>query len=32
MQEKNIKEIINHLKINGFVFQGSQIYGGLSNS
>ena len=32
MTEKNFKEIINHLKTNGFVFPGSQIYGGLSNS
>lgn len=30
--QKNITEIINHLKSNGFVFQGSQIYGGLANT
>ena len=26
------EEIVNHMKIYGFIFQGSQIYGGLSNS
>jgi len=29
---KNFEEIVNHLKTYGFVFPGSQIYGGLSNS
>lgn len=28
----DMKEIINHLKENGFIFQGSQLYGGLANS
>lgn len=35
MQAKNdfsMKEIINHLKDFGFVFQGSEIYGGLANT
>lgn len=27
-----MKEIINHLKENGFIFQGSEIYSGLANS
>nr|WP_318034618.1 glycine--tRNA ligase [Mesomycoplasma lagogenitalium] len=31
-KEKNIQEIINHLKSAGFVFQGSEIYGGLANT
>ncbi|MGX9340321.1 glycine--tRNA ligase [Mycoplasma sp. 4044] len=30
--KKNIAEIINHLKINGFVYQNSEIYGGLVNT
>lgn len=30
--KKNINEIVSHLKVNGFVFQGSSIYGGLSNT
>ena len=30
--KKNFKEIQNHLKETGFVFQGSEIYGGLSNT
>ncbi len=29
---KNQEEIINHLKGQGFVYQGSEIYGGLANS
>lgn len=29
---KTIEEMINHLKSQGFVFQGSEIYGGLANS
>ncbi|UUD37175.1 Glycine--tRNA ligase [Mycoplasmopsis californica] len=31
-QTKDINEIISHLKVQGFVFQGSQIYGGLANT
>ncbi|QJG67072.1 glycine--tRNA ligase [Mycoplasma phocoenae] len=31
-QDKNIQEIINHLKTSGFVFQNSEIYGGLVNT
>lgn len=31
-QEKNMVEIIAHLKNSGFVYQGSEIYGGLSNT
>lgn len=27
-----LEEVVNHLKSHGFVFQGSEIYGGLSNS
>ncbi len=30
--KKDMKIIINHLKESGFVFQGSEIYGGLSNT
>lgn len=30
--EKNMKNIVNHLKNSGFVFQSSEIYGGLSNT
>lgn len=30
--EKNMQEIVNHLKTFGFVFQSSQIYGGLANT
>ena len=30
--KKNFKEIQNHLKETGFVFQGSEIYGGLANT
>ncbi|ATZ18789.1 glycyl-tRNA synthetase [Williamsoniiplasma somnilux] len=29
---KNMEDIVNHLKNSGFVFQGSEIYGGLANS
>ena len=32
MDEKKFEEIVNHFKTYGFVFPGSQIYGGLSNS
>ena len=28
----NFDEIVSHLKSSGFVYQGSEIYGGLSNS
>jgi glycyl-tRNA synthetase len=27
-----LEEVVNHLKTQGFVFQGSEIYGGLANS
>ncbi|WP_027334826.1 glycine--tRNA ligase [Mycoplasmopsis felifaucium] len=30
--DKNITTIVNHLKNTGFVFQGSEIYGGLANT
>ncbi|WP_029512556.1 glycine--tRNA ligase [Mycoplasmopsis iners] len=30
--QKNVTKIINHLKNAGFVFQGSEIYGGLANT
>ncbi|MGL6124946.1 MAG: glycine--tRNA ligase [Metamycoplasmataceae bacterium] len=30
--EKDMKNIVNHLKTSGFVFQSSEIYGGLSNT
>lgn len=29
---KNFEEIVNHLKATGYVYQGSEIYGGLQNS
>jgi glycyl-tRNA synthetase len=29
---KNLDELVAHLKSTGFVFQGSEIYGGLANS
>lgn len=32
MKLNNIDELVNHLKTQGFVFQGSEIYGGLSNT
>ncbi len=32
MSKKNFEEIANHLRTSGFVFQGSQIYGGLANT
>ena len=32
MQNKKFEEIVNHLISSGFVFQDSEIYGGLSNS
>ena len=31
-KDKNMSEIINHLKTFGFVFQSSEIYGGLANT
>ncbi|MBR2055984.1 MAG: glycine--tRNA ligase, partial [Mycoplasmataceae bacterium] len=31
-KDKDMNEIINHLKTFGFVFQSSEIYGGLSNT
>ncbi|MBU4690187.1 glycine--tRNA ligase [Mycoplasma sp. ES3157-GEN-MYC] len=31
-KDKNITTLINHLKASGFVFQGSEIYGGLANT
>jgi glycyl-tRNA synthetase len=30
--KKDMTKIINHLKQTGFVFQGSEIYGGLANT
>ena len=32
MKTKNIQEIINHLKTSGFVYQNSEIYGGVVNT
>ena len=32
MEEKKFDEIVTHLQVGGYVFPGSQIYGGLSNS
>ena len=32
MSDYTFDEIVNHLKSSGFVFQGSEIYGGLSNT
>lgn len=32
MNEKKFETIVSHMKNNGFVFQGSEIYGGLSNT
>ncbi|GAA0497433.1 glycine--tRNA ligase [Salinibacillus aidingensis] len=29
---KNMEEVVNHVKHRGFVFQGSEIYGGLANT
>lgn len=31
-KDKNIVTLVNHLKASGFVFQGSEIYGGLANT
>ncbi len=32
MNKNNFKDILNHLKINGFFFEGSQIYSGIKNT
>lgn len=32
MLKDNMQEIVNHLKTSGFVYQGSEIYGGLANT
>jgi len=32
LKTKNIQEIINHLKTSGFVYQNSEIYGGVVNT
>ncbi|WP_426460878.1 glycine--tRNA ligase [Mycoplasma hafezii] len=32
LNKERMQEIVNHLKNTGFVFQGSEIYGGLSNT
>lgn len=32
MEEKKFDEIVTHLQVAGYIFQGSQIYGGLANS
>lgn len=32
MSKNNFEEIVSHLKSSGYVYQGSEIYGGLSNS
>ncbi|MDF9824431.1 glycyl-tRNA synthetase [Breznakia sp. PF5-3] len=32
MNEKNFEKVVAHMKNTGFVFQGSEIYGGLSNT
>ena len=32
MNNKDFDKIVTHLQTTGYVFQGSQIYGGLSNS
>ena len=32
MEEKKFEDIVTHLQVTGYVFPGSQIYGGLSNS
>ena len=32
MSEKTFETIVSHMKNSGFVFQGSEIYGGLSNT
>ena len=32
MSQKNFNEVVSHMKNYGFVFQGSEIYGGLANT
>ena len=32
MSEKKFETVVSHMKNSGFVFQGSEIYGGLSNT
>ena len=32
MSDYSFDQIVNHLRTSGFVFQGSEIYGGLSNT
>lgn len=32
MSDKNFEKVVSHMKTTGFVFQGSEIYGGLSNT
>ena len=32
MNEKTFNDVVNHMKTSGFVYQGSEIYGGLSNT
>ncbi|MGB4627333.1 MAG: glycine--tRNA ligase, partial [Erysipelotrichaceae bacterium] len=32
MSKYTFEQIVNHLRTSGFVFQGSEIYGGLSNT
>ncbi len=32
MSAKNFNEVVNHMKTSGFVYQGSEIYGGLANT
>ena len=32
MKDKKFDEVVTHLQVSGYVFPGSQIYGGLSNS
>ena len=32
MNEKTFNDVVNHMKTSGFVYQGSEIYGGLANT
>ena len=32
MKENNMQELVNYCKQYGFIFQGSEIYGGFSNT
>ena len=32
MNEKTLNDVVNHMKTSGFVYQGSEIYGGLANT